>query len=222
MFAASYINATNEIIAYRDIVPVACLRGACAGNKGGVGVGGGSGDGFSFGGYGGIVGHARLLRRQRAWVEDSVLISCHPDDDADWVCAVQFTLVGTVSSMDSVRATICSWNDPSAPCVRGAVVTATNSRAKVSLHLSGDDVKLWIPGTRALQANLYVAELELVASGGVALDSRRTRFGVRSVRTDSPRIEFNGEAVFLRGQSPLRRFLPSACVSDVGVLDART
>ena len=30
------------------------------------------GDGFSFGGYGGIVGHARLLFRQPAWVDDSV------------------------------------------------------------------------------------------------------------------------------------------------------
>ena len=36
------------------------------------------GDGYSFGGYGGIVGHARLLFRQPAWVDDSVHVRSAP------------------------------------------------------------------------------------------------------------------------------------------------
>ena len=38
-----------------------------------------------------------------------------------------------------------------------------------------------------------------LAASGARLDSADTRFGVRSVNAEGPRVEFNGEAVFLRG-----------------------
>lgn len=47
--------------------------------QGGSGLGGSGGDGFSFGGYGGIVGHTELRLRSRAWIEDSVKISTSLD-----------------------------------------------------------------------------------------------------------------------------------------------
>ena len=87
----------------------------------------------------------------------------------------------------------------------------------MEVDLTIPNARLWMPGTRALQAHLYTANLTLTSqnqhtvgisssggsdrSGGpaVPLDTRSTRFGVKSVRTDGPRIIVNGEAVFLRG-----------------------
>jgi hypothetical protein len=168
-------------------------------NYGGVGTGGGGGDGYSFGGYGGIVGHARLLLRERAWLEDSVLVTCAHSAAADWACRVQFSLVGSVSAAtDTVNISICSWNTPDAPCLTSSVpASAAGTRAEATLTIK--DARLWFPGTRAPKANLYTAHVSLTDASGGALDSRETRFGVRSVKADGPRIEFNGEAVFLRG-----------------------
>lgn len=175
-------------------------------NYGGSGAGGGGGDGYSFGGYGGIVGHARLLLRQRAYFEDSVLVTCSPATGsasatavaaADWTCDVQFTLVGNVSPTDSVSVQVCSWNDPAAPCVSKTASAATH-QARMQVSLTIEDAQLWVPGTREYQANLYIASIEL-SSKAATLDQRQTRFGCRQVRADGPRVEFNGEAVFLRG-----------------------
>lgn len=82
--------------------------------QGGSGLGGSGGDGFSFGGYGGIVGHTELRVRSRAWIEDSVKISTSPasrtvDDrvgagdggghgntnDGTWTASVELTVLGT-------------------------------------------------------------------------------------------------------------------------------
>ena len=171
-------------------------------NYGGVGTGGGGGDGFSFGGYGGIVGHARLLLRERAWIEDSVLVSCapsHTSSAGDWACRVQLSLLGQVSAgSDTVDVSICSWNSPDAPCVN-ASGKAGPAGARGELAVTIPEAKLWVPGTRQPQANLYTATIVLSDGSGRVLDSSDTRFGVRSVNAEGPRIEFNGEAVFLRG-----------------------
>lgn len=174
-------------------------------NYGGVGVGGGGGDGYSFGGYGGIVGHARLLLRERAWIDDSVLASCATSTTVnnDWVCRIQFSVAGAVVGSvklgsDIVKVSVCSWNSPDEPCVNVTKhAEAAGERDEVNVTIS--DAKLWIPGTRQLQANLYIASITLSDVSGHTLDNRSTRFGVRSVKADGPRIEFSGDAVFLRG-----------------------
>ena len=170
-------------------------------NYGGVGTGGGGGDGFSFGGYGGIVGHARLLLRERAWIEDSVLVSCAPSHTSagDWACRVQLSLLGKVSAgSDTVDVSICSWNSPEAPCVNVSG-KAGPAGGRGQLAVTIPEAKLWVPGTRQPQANLYIATIVLSDGSGRVLDSSDARFGVRSVNAEGPRIEFNGEAVFLRG-----------------------
>ena len=183
-------------------------------NYGGVGTGGGGGDGYSFGGYGGIVGHAKLLVRQRAWVEDSVHTRCQPagagaDADAvgtgtgtgaDWTCRVTFGLAGQVGANDTVALSVCPWNGGAAArCVRATGPAPAGGRA--TLDVTIPEARLWIPGTREPRANLYIANLTLVQEAGRrrVLDTRLTRFGVRTMSTDGPRIMFNGEAVFLRG-----------------------
>ena len=170
-------------------------------NYGGVGTGGGGGDGYSFGGYGGIVGHARLLLRERSWIEDSVLVSCVASDRAagDWTCRVQFSLAGNASGSDQATISICSWNSPEAPCVNTTSKAGGPAGERTEVSITIPDAKLWVPGTRQPQANLYIANIVINDELGRALDSRETRFGVRSVKAEGPRIEFNGEAVFLRG-----------------------
>ena len=66
-------------------------------------------DGYSFGGYGGMIGNARLLSRQRVWVEDSVHVRCAEaaaGTGGAWQCAVQFALVGKVRQV-SAMVSLC-------------------------------------------------------------------------------------------------------------------
>ena len=192
-------------------------------NSGGPGSGGGAGahvpttpasggDGYSFGGYGGMIGHARLLVRQRAWIEDSVHITCTDAGGGAWQCAVKFALVGQVEAADRVSLAICecgggssgggsSSNSSGAPadCISGAQTAANASRMMLTLTIP--DAKLWAPGTQAAQAALYAANLTLSldGSGDQPPTTSSTRFGVRSLSMDGPRILFNNEPLFLRG-----------------------
>ena len=177
-------------------------------NSGGPGSGGGAGahvpkatasggDGYSFGGFGGMIGHAKLLVRQRAWFEDSVHVTCKDgaDKSGAWRCDVQFTLLGKVDEADRVSLEICEWGDGGGACTPAAEAPAKSTRMTVSVTIP--DAKLWAPGTQAAQANLYLANLTLSGSDLAAKESRR--FGVRSLSTDGPRILFNSEPLFLRG-----------------------
>ena len=68
-------------------------------------------DGYNFGGYGGMIGHAKLLTRQRAWFEDSVSVGCKVSGASGaWQCTVKFALVGgPLSPEDRVSLTVCEW-----------------------------------------------------------------------------------------------------------------
>ena len=178
---------------------------------------------FADGGCGGMLGHAQLQVRERAWVEDSVTTSCALDLDlidaggrgsGAWRCTVEFSLGGTVhSAADRVALTICESTGEACVSTAPAAVpppsdsiqqlrdrSETNGRMKLSLVVSA--AKLWTPGTRHAQANLYVANVTLTGlddAGRSITATRTTRFGIRSIRTDGPRIIWNGEPLFLRG-----------------------
>ena len=174
-------------------------------NKGGTSSSwdqGGGGDGFSFGGYGGIIGHARLLLRQRVWIEDSVHVQCKPESGLDWACLVQFSLVGEVKSSDTVNLALCSWNEPSEPCVR-VTGNAASSSARSEIPVVINNARLWFPGTPQRNGaggkkSLYFANLTVV-NRNASLGFASRRFGVKLVNTDGPRISFNGESLFLSG-----------------------
>ena len=174
-------------------------------NYGGVGRGKAGGDGYSFGGYGGIVGHAKVLVRGRAWFEDSVVVastSSSPEAPGDWSVTVQFAVIGVVAATDTATVSICSWNEPALGCVTASTAGPLTSGSRVGITVTVQDARLWVPGTRAAQAELYTANLTLLpaaagASTGVAIKS--IRFGIYSIDTEGPRIKFNGESLFLRG-----------------------
>ena len=69
----------------------------------------------------------------------------------------------------------------------------------MTLSLTIPTAKLWTPGTRQLQADMCVTNLALTGSGGQSIATAMTRFGIRSINTDGPRILWNGELLFLRG-----------------------
>eukprot|EP01050_Picozoa_sp_SAG11_P014749 SAG11_NODE_1848_length_4170_cov_1.679931_2_plen_421_part_00 len=176
-------------------------------NSGGPGSGGGAGahvpaatasggDGYSFGGFGGMIGHAKLLVRERAWFEDSVHVACKGGEDKSgaWHCDVQLSLLGKVNAADRVSLKICERGSGGA-CTSAIEGLAKSTRMTLTATIA--HAKLWAPGTPAAQANLYVANLTLRGSDLAAEASRR--FGVRSLSTDGPRILFNGEPLFLRG-----------------------
>ena len=148
------------------------------------------GDGYSFGGYGGIVGHARLLFRQPAWVADSVHVRSAPAaaGSSDWVSTVSFAVdSGSGYAAAGLRATVevCSWNDRSAPCVRATVAPKPpGERTEVALTIK--DARLWWPGTPGAKiANLYTANVSLSIG-----DSRSIRFGVKQMT-----LEVNARAL---------------------------
>lgn len=176
-------------------------------NSGGPGSGGGpgahvpaatasGGDGYSFGGFGGMIGRAKLLVRQRAWFEDSVHVTCADarGTGGRWHCAVQFSLLGKLDEADQVTVTVCeAWG--ASTCLPAVETVANSTRMTVTVPIP--DAQLWVPGTPAGQANLYTANLSIA---GRALNTTSSaRFGVRSLSTDGPRILFNGEPLFLRG-----------------------
>eukprot|EP01052_Picozoa_sp_SAG31_P042569 SAG31_NODE_6800_length_1881_cov_1.253363_2_plen_323_part_01 len=157
------------------------------------------GDGYSFGGYGGIVGHARLLFRQPAWVADSVHVRSAPAaaGSADWVSTVSFAVADSGSGLPAgLQATVevCSWNDRSAPCVRATVVPKPpRERTEVSLTIK--NARLWWPGIPGAKiANLYTANISLSIGG-----SRIIRFGVKQMTLEGWKIMMNGQRIFLRG-----------------------
>ena len=157
-------------------------------------------DGYNFGGYGGMIGNARLLVRQSAWIQDSVHVGCKDTGGGSWQCAVKFTVAGRVSAA-RVSLAICEWGGGGgAGCIVGAQAAAVNS-SRMTLNLTIPHAQLWAPGTQAAQAALYVANLTLSVggSGSPPPAMRSTRFGVRSLDTNGPRILFNGEPLFLRG-----------------------
>ena len=194
-------------------------------NQGGPGSGGGAGahvptvpasagDGYSFGGYGGMIGHAKVLVRQRAWLEDSVHVACKDilsSSSGDWQCSVKFALVGRFSAADRVSLTVCESSGAGgctrwgAPIFREVEVGVSSSSSgstspRMAITVTIWDAKLWVPGTKAAQTSLYFANLTLRSGGNDGLSAQRsTRFGVRSLSTDGNRIRMNGEPLFLRG-----------------------
>ena len=212
--AAVLLNRTDLVIAVavdsrwnRTEDP---LWGAGSGwNPGAVGAGGWGGDGYSFGGYGGIIGNALVVVRQRAWIADSVHTSCKNSGrvGGDWRCVVAFSLVGDLHPADQVSLTVCEWSSAAtstaAACAPGnATVVGGSAAARFAISVEIPAAKVWTPGTRAALADLYVANLTLLSGGGAGstqLDLVSTRFGVRSLTTDGARIIFNGDPLFLRG-----------------------
>ena len=181
-------------------------------NPGGVGSGGYGGDGYSFGGYGGIVGNARLLLRQRAWIEDSVHPSCADAGGGAWNCTIGFAVAGTTQPSDRVGVTLCEWDGDDGRAGRRVPLVCVTAAAEVvaapvgvrhTLGVTIPAARLWSPGTPAAQANLYVANMTLRGADGLST-TRATRFGVRSLSVDGPRILFNGEALFLRVRASTR------------------
>eukprot|EP01047_Picozoa_sp_COSAG01_P046216 COSAG01_NODE_4319_length_5136_cov_2.603216_6_plen_444_part_00 len=157
---------------------------------------------FADGGCGGMLGNAQLQIRQRAWIEDSVSTSCEEDaarNDGTWRCTVGFSLVGDVyNKSDRIRLTICeSTGDGCVSLAPAMVHSGAGGRATLSLGIPA--AKLWIPGTRQAQTNMYVANLTLADNDSQPLATTMTRFGIRSISTDGPRIIWNGEPLFLRG-----------------------
>ena len=157
------------------------------------------GDGFSFGGYGGIVGHARLLFRQPAWVDDSVHVRSAPvtTGSADWLSTISFAVAGSAAKTSgTLTATVkvCSWNDRLLPCVC-STVAAVLVGARVEMPIKIIDAKLWWPGTPGAKvANLYTANVTL--SNGA---SRSIRYGVKQMKMEGFKIMMNGERQYLRG-----------------------
>jgi hypothetical protein len=156
------------------------------------------GDGYSFGGYGGIVGHARLLFRQPAWVDDSVHVRSAPSGagSADWVSTLSFAVAGAAAT-PGLMATVevCSWNNRSLPCARSTVSAAAAAGARIEVPLAIKDARLWWPGTPgAAVANLYTANVTL--SNGA---SRSIRYGIKQMTMEGSSIIMNGERLYLRG-----------------------
>lgn len=155
-------------------------------------------DGYNFRGYGGMIGHAKLLTRQAAWIEDSVHVECADAGGGAWRCAVGLAVVGSVSSTDHVSLAVCQWGASGTPCIRATQPCGINSSSRMTLTATVPEAQLWAPGTRAARANLYLANLTLWLDGEPGA-TRSTRFGIRSLDTNGPRILFNGEPLFLAG-----------------------
>ena len=154
---------------------------------------------FSFGGCGGMIGNAQLRVRQRAWFEDSVHTTCADTGGGAWRCSVGFSLVGAVhQAADRIGLTVCEAEGEGCVSVAPAAVKRSpNGRNTLSLVIPA--AKLWFPGTRQAQADLYVASLTLTGKDGQSISTMQTRFGIRSLFTDGPQIIWNGEPLFLRG-----------------------
>jgi hypothetical protein len=172
-------------------------------NQGGAGEGGVGGDGYSFGGFGGIVGHAEVQLRERAWIDDSIHVTTTQSQNGTWQVAIALELTGTVDTTDVVTLSVCGWNfEMLNGCLFASTSAPLRSHSRVQLAVSIAAARLWVPGTTSNTADLYLANVTLTnPSTGpiVSLDTRSVRFGVRSIDTDGPRIVFNGEALFLRG-----------------------
>jgi hypothetical protein len=133
---------------------------------------------------------------------------------------VTCALLGDIASADGVEVTICPWSPSnihkSIPNTSaghlvdivterdGCVVTKmsgllpTKAGERVEMRVILPDAKLWVPGTRAAQTNLYIATITLssstlISANGDLLDSRSARFGIYNIETIGPRIKFNGE-----------------------------
>lgn len=159
------------------------------------------GDGYSFGGYGGMIGHARLLFRQNAWIEDSMHVRSEPlsAGSVDWKSTIGIAVIGGLDSSGGVlRVRVCE--DSAGPCSgtmeASAVVVQLGQRQ--SLTVAIPSAKLWAPSSNA-NCSLYVASVTLSTSDGRLLDSRSIRFGVKQMTMVGDRILLNGERLWLRG-----------------------
>jgi hypothetical protein len=168
-------------------------------------------DGHNFGGYGGMIGHARLLFRQPAWIEDSVHVSTQRVGESDnWTCVVTFAIRGTAVS-PTVTLVICPTNSSAtqtqqmqgARCISSTAKTFADTGGRLSIASTVPKARLWVPGTRVAQAHLYTLALMLasepLASPAAILDQKSVRFGFKSLKLDGPKIIYNGERLFLRG-----------------------
>ena len=165
----------------------------------------------SFGGFGGIVGHAKILFRMPAWIEDSVNVQSIPlDAHGSWQSTFSVSVVGN-NTLDGaghamqLRVLVCedvpSGGGPA--CVGGgaaSTLAAVTTGMRVSLDVTIPNAKLWLPGTRKARANLYTANFTLVSSSdGSVIASRSIRYGIKRVELVGKTILFNGERLYLRG-----------------------
>ena len=163
---------------------------------------------LSFGGFGGIVGHAKILFRQPVWIEDSLHVRSSPVANAaggSWQSTFQATVLGPSAAATTGRVLhvrVCE-DAPGKSCVGGGVgsarVLSVGEGTRTSLAVTVKEAQLWTPGTRAARANLYWAHFSLVGTDGATLATRSIRYGVKQMELVGNRILFNGERLFLRG-----------------------
>ena len=170
---------------------------------------------MSFGGFGGIVGHARVLFRRPAWIEDSLHVRSSPvvgSTDGSWQSTFTASVLGSLPGAGSsgsgaavLHVRVCE-DVPSSvadggACAGGGSASAAASKVgeRIALAVTIPRVKLWVPGTRAARASLYYANFTLVGADGAVLAQRSIRYGVRQMELVGNRIVFNGERLFLRG-----------------------
>ena len=169
---------------------------------------------MSFGGFGGIVGHAKILFRRPAWIEDSLRVRSEPvagSADGSWRSAFRASVLGSVDAGTVLSVLVCE-DVPGTACAGGGTASTPVPRARgsVSLAVTIPQAKLWIPGTRAARANLYWAHCTLASADGSTLSTRSIRFGVKKIELVGSRIMFNGERLYLRGYGDDAAFATTA------------
>eukprot|EP00930_Biecheleria_cincta_P055750 TRINITY_DN42028_c0_g1_i1.p1 TRINITY_DN42028_c0_g1~~TRINITY_DN42028_c0_g1_i1.p1 ORF type:complete len:1228 (-),score=168.92 TRINITY_DN42028_c0_g1_i1:157-3840(-) len=158
-------------------------------------------DGYSYGGYGGIVGHSKLIFREAMWIDDSVHVATVPvghPDGGDWKCQFRVRLQGEPVTAAKISVQIAEWsaNGSLAPVARGEPVAVTAVGTEYLLQTTVKNAKLWYPGH---ESPLYIAIIALKDDAGGLLDEKRSRFGIRSLKIKGNRILWNGERLYLRG-----------------------
>lgn len=140
--------------------------------------------------WGGIWGHVSLEARSAAYLEN---IFVQPKI-APPGCRVSAGLVGDASACDAVRLEVLDPGGKIVAKIENAIADAKSADAAVALVSDVPRGALWTPNTPVL----YVARLSLL-KGGTVIDHVETRFGLRKLELDGPRILLNGKRVFLHG-----------------------
>mmetsp|Transcript_104058 Transcript_104058/g.190592 ORF Transcript_104058/g.190592 Transcript_104058/m.190592 type:complete len:1211 (-) Transcript_104058:50-3682(-) len=158
-------------------------------------------DGYSIGGYGGIVGHSKLLVRKPMWIDDSVHVATVPlssPSGGDWQCRFRLQLAGKMAPGTSVSIEIAEWSPSGSltPVASTGPMAVVGVDQKHFINATVRNAKLWYPGG---PTPLYSAIVKLNHSSTGILDEKRIRFGIRSLELKGSRIIWNGERLYLRG-----------------------
>lgn len=160
---------------------------------------------MSFGGFGGIVGHAKISFRQVAWIEDSLHVRSNPvvEHGDTWESTFTATVLGSLTASSGVmlHVQVCEDVLDTSGCIGGgsASTPVLEVGTRTELTVTIPHAKLWIPGTRAVRASLYTAKFTLIGVHGVGIAQRSIRYGVRKLELVGSVILCNGERLFLRG-----------------------